>query len=151
MAAARRAPGRRAVASKSPGRPTAANAVDAFMAGLRHPLVPELQAVRAAIRGASPRIREGIKWNAPSFRTGEWFATASIRKDKLLVILHRGAKVKDDSSGGLAIDDPGGLLRWLAKERAMIEFEDGRAIAAGRAALQRIVRQWIAGLPDGGG
>ena len=120
------------------------NDVDEFMRKLDHPLKPALEAVRSIILGVSPKISEGIKWNSPSFRVNEWFATTNIRKDVLLVILHLGAKVKDNSTAGLTIDDRTGLLEWLAKERAAIKFSDMKAVKSGRAAFESIVRQWIA-------
>jgi hypothetical protein len=61
----------------------------------------------------------------------------------VLVILHLGAKVKDNSTAGLTIDDPTGLLEWLAKERAAVKFSDMNAVKSGRAAFESIVRQWI--------
>jgi hypothetical protein len=78
--------------------------------------------VRSTIMGVSPEIAEGIKWNAPSFRTTEYFATANIDArhqpgDCVLIIFHLGAKVKDNSTSGLAIRDPDGLLNWLARDR----------------------------------
>jgi hypothetical protein len=60
------------------GPPTDA-AVAAFLRGLEHPLKQELEAVRRLILAASPTIHEGIKWNAPSFRTDEYFATMNLR------------------------------------------------------------------------
>ena len=44
----------------------------------------------------------------------------------------------------MKIDDPGDLLQWLAKDRAMVTFADEAALAARRAALTGIIRQWIA-------
>src|SRR5262245_35945740 len=105
------------------------------MRKLDHPLKPALEAVRAIILGVSPKISEGIKWNSPSFRVQEWFATINIRKDAVHVILHLGAKVKDNSTGGLTIDDPAGLLEWLAKDRAAVKFSDLRAVKSGRASF----------------
>lgn len=114
------------------------------MRKLDHPLKAELEAVRSIILGANPEISEGIKWNAPSFRCKEYFATINIRKDVVLVILHLGAKVKDNSTAGLTISDPTGLLEWLAKDRAAVKFRDMKAIKSSRAAFENIVRQWIA-------
>lgn len=123
-----------------------ASEVDEFMRRLDHPLKAGLEALRSIILGASPRISEGIKWNSPSFRVDDWFATINIRKGAILVILHLGAKVKDNSTDGLSISDPSGLLEWLAKERAVVKFVDMKAIESGRAAFVKIVRQWIAGM-----
>ena len=132
------------VAKKSVRGSSGANEVDEFMRKLDHPLKAELEAVRAIILGASPEISEGIKWNAPSFRLKEYFATINIRKEEVLVILHLGAKVKDNSAAGLKISDPTGLLEWLGKDRAAVKFRDMKAIKSSRAAFENIVRQWIA-------
>jgi hypothetical protein len=58
---------------------------------------------------------EGIKWNAPSFRTVEYFATVKLREKKGIgVILHLGARARDLGPDGIVIDDPATLLEWLA-------------------------------------
>jgi hypothetical protein len=121
------------------------NSVAEFMQALDHPLKPELEAVCAIILGAHPSINEGIKWNSPSFRINEYFATVNIRKDALLVILHFGAKVKDISN--VTINDPAGLLEWLAKDRAVVRFRDMNAVKSSQAAFEQIVRQWITYFP----
>jgi hypothetical protein len=133
-----------AATKKSVKNSSVANEVDEFMQKLDHPLKAEIKAVRAIILGANAEISEGIKWNAPSFRCKEYFATINIRKDEVLVMLHLGAKVKDNSTAGLKISDPTGLLEWLAKDRAAVKFRDMKAIKSSRAAFENIVRQWIA-------
>lgn len=96
--------------------------------------------MRKAIRGADKAISEGVKWNAPSFRTTEWFATVNLRsKGQLQVILHLGAKVRAGQKRP-AIEDPHGLLKWLGDDRAMATLCNK---AADRKALAAIVRQWI--------
>lgn len=131
-------------AAKKPVRnSSSANEVDAFMRKLDHPLKAELESVRSIILGVNPEISEGIKWNSPSFHCKEYFATINTRKDVVLVILHLGAKVKDNSTTGLTISDPTGLLEWLAKDRAAIKFPDMKAIKSSKAAFENIVRQWI--------
>ena len=128
-------------------------AVIAFMRDLDHPLKPELEALRQLILGASPAIREGIKWNSPSFRTTDWFATINVcgggrppRPDdppSLRLILHTGAKGKAGATQESKIADPAGLLKWLAKDRCLVTFGDGEELQAKRAALRTIVREWI--------
>jgi hypothetical protein len=119
-------------------------AVDEFMRALDHPFRKEIEAIRAAILGSDRSIAEGIKWNAPSFRTSEYFATMNLRVKKGVgVILHLGAKVRELPAGGVAIDDPEKLLKWLGKDRAMIVFTDFADFRAKKAAFERIVRQWI--------
>ena len=119
-----------------------AEAVDAFMATLEHPHKAAIEALRTIIAGADPAIAEGVKWNAPSFRTTEYFATTHLRgKDGIGVILHLGAKVRETPS--FQIEDPQGLLKWLAKDRALVNFAGVQDVKAHEAAIQGIVRQWI--------
>jgi hypothetical protein len=118
--------------------------VDAFMKKLDHPQKAAIEALREILRGAAPGIREGIKWNAPSFRTTEYFATTNLRaKAGVGLILHLGAKVRALPAGGIAIEDPAGLLKWLAKDRAMIVFRDARDVTSRQAPLTALVRQWV--------
>ena len=119
-------------------------AVTAYMATLQHPLKAEITSVLALIRNADPAIAAGIKWNAPSFRLTEWFATLNVRsQDAVQIILHLGAKSRDDVTVREAIADPQNLLRWLGKDRALVSFRDAAAIKAGGAAFQTLLRQWI--------
>lgn len=119
-------------------------AVDDFMAELTHPLKAEIQALRVAIIEADPAISEGIKWNAPSFRVAEYFATIHLRaKTGIGLILHLGAKVRDVPVGGILIDDPDKLLTWVAKDRATIVFEGLGQIEARKSSLQGVLRQWL--------
>jgi hypothetical protein len=100
--------------------------------------------MRAAILAADPAIAEGIKWNAPSFRTSEYFATTNLReKNGFGVIFHLGAKVRDHAAGGMAIEDPLNLLKWLAEDRAAIVFEGLEDFNAKKSAFERIIQQWI--------
>ena len=119
-------------------------AVDAFMAALDHPMKPQLEAVRRAILSADPAIAEGVKWNAPSFRTGEYFATANLRGAAgLRIIFHLGARARALPAGGVAVEDPQRLLEWLAPDRAMVAFTGEADVAARRDALVALVRAWI--------
>lgn len=132
--------------SKLSGRGAAAPpGVDAFLAALEHPRKPEIEALRQVILAADPRVREGIKWNAPSFFTSEHFATFHLRaKDGVQIIMHLGAKVRETASTGVAIADPSALLEWLAPDRATVKFRDVADIAARSEAFAAVLRQWIA-------
>jgi hypothetical protein len=116
--------------------------VDSFLATLQHERKNEIVELRAILLGISPSISEEIKWNAPSFRTKEHFATMHLRsKDALQLILHMGAGKR--SMPATAIDDPSGLLKWLGPDRALIRFTDSKDLAAKTPALEALVRQWI--------
>jgi hypothetical protein len=114
------------------------------MATLEHPHKAAVEALRKLILSVDPSISEGIKWNAPSFRTTEYFATVNLRaKSGIRVILHLGAKIRDLPAGGVSISDPNELLRWLGKDRAMVELADSKELKSAQTALQAILRQWI--------
>ncbi|HEX5749365.1 MAG TPA: DUF1801 domain-containing protein [Archangium sp.] len=133
-------------ASKKPAKRSASEpeSVEAFLASLEHPFKQEIAALRRIILGADPKIAEGIKWNAPSFRTSEYFATFQLRaKDGVQVILHLGAKTRDTAVTGIQVADPESLLEWLARDRASVKFRDAKDIRAKQAAFANILREWI--------
>lgn len=118
--------------------------VDAFLAALNHPCKPEILALRKVILSADPSITESIKWNSPSFRTREYFATFHLRaKLGVQIILHLGAKKRDDARANTTLPDPTALLHWLGQDRASIEFRDMHDVLAKQAAFTDIIRHWI--------
>ncbi len=120
-----------------------AEAVDAFMVGLVHPFKAEVEALRGIVTGVDPRIAEGVKWNAPSWRLDEYFATTHLRaRQGIGVILHRGAKTRAPESRP-AIDDPDGLLEWLGPDRARVAFADMDELRRRQPAFEAVLRQWI--------
>jgi hypothetical protein len=119
-------------------------AVDALMKSLGHPAENEIQALRAAIIQVHPSIREGVKWNAPSFRTREYFATTNLRtKRGVGVVLHFGAKTRSVAASRDSVKDPQKLLKWVAKDRATVEFADLNDLESKKKAFQAVLRQWI--------
>ena len=122
-------------------------AVEAFLAKLDHPLKPTVEAVRSAILSVDPHVTEGIKWNSPSFYCNGWFATANVRgKDAVMVVFHLGAKVKDNTTAGMNIQDDVGLLEWAAKERALARFRSLEDFKEKRAAFKSVVSQWLSAM-----
>jgi hypothetical protein len=121
---------------------TNASAVDQFHSRLEHPHKDAIEALRRIVRNADVTIAEGIKWNVPSFRTTEYFATTHLRaKSGVGLAFHLGAKAR--AVVGVPIDDPHGHLQWLAKDRATAAFADVADVVAKGPALKSIVRQWI--------
>jgi hypothetical protein len=118
--------------------------VTALMRDLEHPLKPELEKVRRLILGASPTISEAVKWKAPSFRTTDFFATMHLRAtDGVQLIMHTGAKAKATAQTGVPVEAPGGLLKWLAKDRCLVSLGRGKALEANLPAFEALVREWI--------
>lgn len=130
-----------------PAKKSAAPAdVDAFLAALAHPRDATLQRLRTAIRATDPCVGEDIKWNAPSFHVdGRHFATMQLRRtDSVLLVLHLGAGRRVLPEGAIA--DPEGLLTWLGADRATLAFGRPGDVEAHEAALQALLRQWMAHL-----
>lgn len=127
---------------------SAGSEVDLFMSTLEHPLKKEIEAVRAVMRSASPTIAEGVKWNAPSFRTADYFATVNLRsREAVQLVFHTGAKVKKDAKPPRIEDEAAaGLVKWLAKDRCLVTLGAGREFSANRGAFETLIREWIASL-----
>jgi len=116
--------------------------VDEFLAALDHPRKAEILEVREIILAADPAIGEAVKWNAPSFRTTEFFATFHLRaRDGVQVILHRGARRRADAPG--TIDDPAALLEWLGADRASVKFRDLADVREKLDAFTALIRAWL--------
>lgn len=117
--------------------------VDALLAKAGHPLQADIDYLRGVILGVDPDIGEGVKWNGPSYRLGDDFATVHMRAtDGVCVILHTGAK-KRAKPLDMTVEDPGGLLEWLAKDRCMARLGSGKTLRANRKAFEAVLRAWI--------
>ncbi|RYG48227.1 DUF1801 domain-containing protein [bacterium] len=118
--------------------------VETFLASLQHPMKAEIERVRGIVLAADGRLTERVKWKAPSFCSeGDDRITFNLRpQDRVQLIFHRGAKVKDASD--FAFEDPSGLFKWAAKDRATVELRGIGEIEAHEAALSDLVRRWIA-------
>lgn len=116
--------------------------VDALITSLRHPREAEIRFLRGILLGLDASVAEEIKWNAPSFKTCEHFATMQLRaKQGVQLILHFGAKKREPRA--LEIADPDGLLTWLGPDRAAVSFDGMDALVRQRPALERVLREWI--------
>ena len=120
--------------------------VDELLANLDHPLRTDIEELRRVVLSASKGIGEEVKWNSPSFFTGEHFATMRLNgKVPLQLILHLGAKKAAVPSG--AVQDPDGLLQWLGPDRACIDFARPGEVSRRADALKAILRQWVQHVP----
>jgi hypothetical protein len=126
-------------------RHAASSDVDEFLRTLTHPLRAEICTVRELIMGSDPRVKEEIKWNAPSFYTVNHFATFHLRaKDGVQVVLHLGAKPRPDATVRTGLKDPAGLLVWKSADRATVTFRDAVHIQRDGNAFRLVVEQWLA-------
>ncbi|MCB1590454.1 MAG: DUF1801 domain-containing protein [Xanthomonadales bacterium] len=120
--------------------------VSALIADLKDPQRSEVETLRALILGVAKGVGEEVKWNSPSFHTGEHFATMRLNGKILLqLILHLG--VKKSALARDAIDDPEGLLQWLGPDRACINMAEAGFVARHAESIRSIVGQWVQHVP----
>jgi predicted transport protein len=120
--------------------------VEQFLESLAHPFKPDILKLRKLILSIDPGIREAVKWNAPSFYTGEHFATMRLNgKPQLQLILHMGAKKNEMPTG--AIQDPQNILKWLGPDRACVNFTSLGSVDTNAKALKDILQQWMQHIP----
>lgn len=122
-----------------------------FLAACKHPLRAELDALRAIVAKAAPTLVEGVKWNAPSYRVpdGDDCLTFNLgAKDRVRLIFHHGAKVKDTRGKGRLLADDQGLLEWAADDRAIASFTSLAEVAAAKTKLAKVVKAWVAAVGD---
>ena len=119
--------------------------VDRFLADLEHPLKDGVEQLRAAILASDDAITEHVKWNAPSFcHDGVDRVTFRLQPgNRLQLVLHRGAKVRDDAAD-FRFDDDSGLLDWVAPDRAVVTFRDLDDVATRRSSVADLIRRWVA-------
>lgn len=131
---------------KSKPETTGTQAVSDLLSGLDHPHKEGIELLRRLILDVDSRITEEVKWNAPSFKLEDHFATFKLHPPKnVQLVLHTGAKAKSDAKA-FAIEDTEGLLKWAASDRAVLTLASTAEAQARQAAVLRIVRQWVAQL-----
>ncbi len=118
--------------------------VNLFLDGLNLPLRKEIDRLRVCILSADNRLAENVKWNGPNYSFGsEDRITMKIQPpDKIQLIFHRGAKVKEQP-GTKLIQDDSGLLEWKGNDRAVATFNNMQEIESSKLGIAKIVRSWI--------
>ncbi len=118
--------------TKSPEQGTAE--VDAFMTALDHPFKSEVQTIRDIIKGVHPGITEQVKWRAPSFSYNGYMVTFNLwAAQHVHLVFHNG----------VILSNMDGLLHGDYPDRRMAYFTTMEEIDAKRAALERLIREWI--------
>lgn len=110
------------------------DAVNDYMEKLEHPLKNEIEMVRSIIKASSTKIKERIKWNAPSFFTTADLVTFNHRNIKQVhLVFHHEAIVNIHSE-------------WLLgdyKDRRMMYFDDMNDIKKKEKVLSQIMKSLI--------
>lgn len=123
--------------------------VSLFLANTQHPMKKEIEVVCEIIRNSGVELSEHIKWNAPSFcYQGDDRITLKLNSlQSVGLVFHRGSKVKAMPNGRL-IEEPTGILTWLANDRGVIVFSSLTDIQNNKEALMHIINQWVVAAED---
>ena len=116
-----------------------------FLVKFNEERLPLLEALLKAINEECPDLSETIKWNAPTFcDEGKDRMTVMLhKKDRIGLILHTGAKPKEDKKGLPLYQDDTGLLEWSSNIRAIITFTDLADFLSKRNLFKKAVKRWI--------
>lgn len=107
--------------------------VDAWMATYDNPQKPLVQAVRAAILAADPRVGECIKWQAPTFTyKGNVASFFPKSRAHASLMFHKGGTIPGDFRH----------LEGEGPEARTMRFASPEDLAAKRAELQAVIRAW---------
>jgi hypothetical protein len=145
MAGARKAAGK-AAGKAAAGKRSAADArpspVDAYLAALDHPHAAAVATLRKLILSIDARIREDVKWNAPSFALDDHFATFRLHPaPNFQLILHAGATARKPPQK-FDLPDANGWVKWAAPDRAIVALPTSIGAAEQRA-LKALLKRWI--------
>ncbi|MEQ1557438.1 MAG: DUF1801 domain-containing protein [Methyloglobulus sp.] len=120
--------------------------VESFMCELDHPCKDGINRLRSAIKSLDSRIQEEVKWNSPSYKLEDHFATFKLYPPKQIqLVLHRGAKPKVLDKQ-LGLPDPHGLLKWVAPDRCVLSLRSSEQAIELESEVQELVRLWVAQL-----
>lgn len=106
---------------------------------------PLVAAMLKAISEVCPTLTETIKWNAPTFcDDGKDRMTFMLhKKDRVGLILHTGAKPKEDKRAPHLYTDDTELLEWNSNIRATITFSDLDEFLSKRELFKKAVNRWV--------
>ena len=117
--------------------------VDIFMEKLEHPHKNAINRLRNLIKGLNVKICEEIKWNAPSYKLEDHFATFKLHPPKnIQIVLHRGAKQKPLDKP-FVLDDRHKILKWAAADRCVITLNSSEQVADLELEVCELISQWI--------
>lgn len=112
--------------------------VDTWFATYDNPMKELVQAIRATILAADPRIKESIKWKAPTFEyRGNLASFFPKSKKHATLMFHTGALIP-----GASIPGTFPSLEGDGKEARSMKFKDLADLAAKQAELSAIVAAW---------
>ncbi len=120
--------------------------LEEFFADQEPEKLEQVMAVRKILFKAEPNLVESLKWNAPNYSLqGEDRITFNLmnKEHKVKIILHMGAKKKENKKGEPVISDPNGLVEWNSDIRGMVLFETLDDITAKGNKFKMLIKNWL--------
>jgi len=121
--------------------------VDNFIAGLNHPLVEVIKALRTIILLADKEVGEEIKWNAPAFfYTGPLmpFNPKEYKRHIAVFNFFKRDCIRVIFPSGAALNDTSGLLEGdYADGRRLALFHNMKEVTARKKDLQQIIQKRV--------
>lgn len=120
--------------------------LDEFLNGLSGDKRQQVDVLRNLILTTEPRLKEHIKWNAPSYvLDGEDRITFNLMNKQELVklVLHMGATRKEEKNASPIMQDDSGLIEWNSDTRGTITFASLGDIESHLAQLKKIIKDWL--------
>ncbi|TDH21260.1 DUF1801 domain-containing protein [Segetibacter sp. 3557_3] len=108
--------------------------VDAYMKNLEHPLKAEIAVIRDILLHANKKIRERVKWNAPSFYYKQDMATFNPRAKNHVHIVFHHPSIESISSAILTGDYIG---------RRMVYLHNTEEVNSQKAELENIMNELV--------
>ncbi|MBK7105092.1 MAG: DUF1801 domain-containing protein [Ignavibacteriae bacterium] len=117
--------------------------VNEFMKNLEHPLKEGIETLREVIKSSNKNIVEEIKWNAPSYKLENHFATFKLYPLKnIQIVLHTDTKVKENPKQ-FHLDDPHKIIKWAASDRCVITINSNEDVIKLKNEVSKIIKSWI--------
>lgn len=106
----------------------------------------QIQVLREILFDVEPTLVETLKWNTPNYvyRDEDRITFNVMNKaDKVCVVIHMGAKKKENKKGTPVIKDATGIVEWNSDIRGTIKFDDLADVKAKSKDFKKVVKQWL--------
>jgi hypothetical protein len=121
--------------------------LDEFFTDQSHDNLKLIKLIREIITSAEPSLIETLKWNAPNYiyHDQDRFTFNLMNKEnKVKLIIHMGAKKKENKAGKPILDEDYGIVTWNSDIRGTIEFINEDDVIQKTTQLQQVVKDWLA-------
>ena len=118
--------------------------VDRLLADSTHPMTASVRRLRSAVLDGVAGLTEHVKWRSPSFVHGgtDRMTVNMARPDRVVLVLHRGARVRADRAD-FSFADPSGLLEWRGADRAVVTWTDAQALDDAVPDVVDLLGRWV--------